>query len=223
MPSENRTYELTGLALSAGVSRFSLDEVLVAAGSAVPRPYEAQPDSGGLEKRLIEHARTFYRPNDLGQEPGDALALLPLGQVESLALPGESLKLALTPGLVAQAFGGRVTDAMLDNEGRYVHSAGDGDWWIPSGRIFLSHGGADDPATELAFARDHFFLPHRFRDPFHAPGFATESVVSYDDYVLLVRETCDALGNRVTAGERDLDRRNRSGATATTIACCNRP
>ena len=38
-------------------------------------------------------------------------------------------------------------------------------WWIPSGTVFYSPGDGDDPAGELAFARRHFFLPRRFRDP----------------------------------------------------------
>ena len=37
-------------------------------------------------------------------QPRRSAALLPLGNVESLALPGESYKLAFTPGLIAQIF-----------------------------------------------------------------------------------------------------------------------
>ena len=51
----------------------------------------------------------------------------------------------------------------------------------------------------------HFFLPHRYRDPFHTNAVSTESFVTYDAYDLLVQETRDALGNRVTVGERDVD------------------
>ena len=88
---------------------------------------------------------------------------------------------------------------MLATEGRYVHSQGDANWWLRSGRVFLSPGTADDPVAELAHARQHFFQPHRFRDPFHRAGFETESVVVYDAYDLSVRETRDALGNVATA------------------------
>src|SRR5207244_9042875 len=48
-------------------------------------------------RRLIEHVRTLYRTDDL-------TALLPLGELEPLALPGESYMLALTPGLLAHVF-----------------------------------------------------------------------------------------------------------------------
>src|SRR5262249_27737307 len=52
-------------------------------------------------------------------------------------------------------------------------------------------------AAELANARAHFFLPCRFRDPFHRPGFETESVAFYDANDLAITQTRDALGNIV--------------------------
>ena len=64
-----------------------------------PRPprlsYEETFAEGALQKRLIEHVRTQYRPDDLGTAQADPLALLPPGQLESLALPGESLQACL--------------------------------------------------------------------------------------------------------------------------------
>ena len=54
-----------------------------------------------------------------------------------------------------------------------------------------------------AHARQHFFLPCRYRDPFHTNAVPTESFVTYDSHDLLMLETRDALGNRVTVGERD--------------------
>ena len=197
LPSESRTYELTGLTLHASENRFGFESVLSAGAQAATLAYEEQPVAAQLQKRLIEQVRTLYRPNDLGGTPDDPLALLPLGKVESLALPGESYKLALTPGLLAQVYGGKVSNAMLETEGRYVHSEGDTNWWLRAGRIFLSPSTDDSAAAELAFAREHFFVPHRFRDPFHAPGFETESFVSMDVYDLLPVETRDALGNVV--------------------------
>ena len=59
------------------------------------------------------------------------------------------------------------------------------------------------PAQELAYARQHFFLPHRYRDPFHTNAVSTESFVTYDAYDLLMVETRDALGNVVTVATRD--------------------
>jgi YD repeat-containing protein len=140
--------------------------------------------------RLIERVRTLYRKNDL-------TGFLPLGQLESLALPYESYKLAFTPDLVTQVYGSRVTDAMLTNDGRYVHSEGDPNWWIPSGQIFYSPNTDDIPAQELAFASLHFFLPQRFRDPF-----GQTSRIGYDGYDLLMEQMTDPLGN-VTTAEND--------------------
>ena len=63
----------------------------------------------------------------------------------------------------------------------------------------------DDAATELAQARQHFFLPRRYRDPF-----GHDTVVDFDANDLLMVETRDALGNRV------------DGRRPTTTACCSR-
>lgn len=196
LPAETRTYELTGLTLPSGRSRFTFDEVLETGSTAIALDYEQDPTVGRLEKRLIEHVRTYYRRDDLSGP-------LALGELQSLALPFESYKLAFTPGLVAEVYGGRVTDAMLEDEARYVHTEGDANWWIPSGQIFYSPNPADTPAQELTYARQHFFLPHRYRDPFYTDAVSTESFVTYDVYDLLVQETRDALGNRITVGERD--------------------
>jgi RHS repeat-associated protein len=198
LPSESRTYELTGLTLPAGSHRFTFDKVLDAGTTATAIDYEKDPAAGSVQKRLIEHVRTYYRGNDLAGQ-------LPLGELQSLALPFESYKLAFTPGLVAEVFGGRASDSIIQNEGCYVHTEGDAKWWIPSGRIFYSPDPADTPSQELIYARQHFFVPHRYRDPFHTNAVSTESFVTYDGYDLLVQETRDALDNRVTVGERNLD------------------
>jgi RHS repeat-associated protein len=178
--------------------------------------------------RLIEHLRTLYRPDDLGKSQNGVLALLPLGTVESLALPGESYQLAFTPGLLAQVFqrpldafqppGATPPKSLIPNSGEieilpidpitgknsdrggYVDLDGDGHWWIPSGHMFYSSGSHDTSEQELTEARKHFFLPRRYRDPFHIQDkWETETFVDYDNHDLLVTETRDALDNRVTS------------------------
>jgi RHS repeat-associated protein len=198
MPCESRSYELTGIAPGGGRSRLTFDEIAYATAVATALDYEGTPTAGLREKRLIEHMRTHYRRNDLSGP-------LPLGELRSLALPFESYKLAFTPGLAANVYGARTTDAMFENDGGYVHTEGDANWWIPSGRVFYSPDPADSPAAEFAYAPHHFFLPHRYRDPFHTDVVSTESSVTYDRYDLLVQETRDALDNRVTVGERSVD------------------
>jgi hypothetical protein len=218
---EARTYELTGYVPSGVAGRFRAED-LVIARPAYPTAYDAIFDdelnyeerpTHGRQRRLIEHVRTVFRRDDLV----DALSL---GQLESMALPFETYKLALTPGLVLQVFNengavNRVSDEMLDGTGstpggRYVHmrnEAGvlDSNWWIPSGRLFFSPGSNDSAAEELNHARVHFFLPHRAHDPFHTAAASTESFVVYDNYDLMIRESRDALDNRVTVGERPQD------------------
>jgi RHS repeat-associated protein len=198
LPCESLTYELTGVDLAAGRDRFTFDELLDAGTTAIAIDYDTNPTAGRREKRLIEHVRTYYRRDDLAGP-------LPLGELQPLALPFESYKRAFTPGLIAKVYGGRATDALLGDEGRYVHSEGDANWWIPSGKLFYSPNPADTPTQEMTHARQHFFLPHRYRDPFHTDAVSTESFVTYDTYDLLVQETRDALGNRVTVGERNVD------------------
>ena len=152
--------------------------------------------------RLIERVRTLYRKDNL-------TGLLPLGAVESLALPGESYKLALTPGLLASVFKleqGALVEDLLPNpapllEGKGADEGGfaqfDGAWWIPSGRVFFDPAAnTADPsltaAQELATARQHFFLARKFTDPF-----GQSARVDYDDYHFLVINAQDALGNTV--------------------------
>jgi RHS repeat-associated protein len=195
---ESRTYELTAMVLPAGSTRFSQAEMLSAGIGVMSLAYEKKPIADLPQKRLIEHVRTLYRSNNL-------VGPLPLGVLQSLALPFESYRLALTPGLVTEVYGGRVTNTMLGTEGRYTHSEGDSNWWIPSGRTFHSPDPDHLPSQELTYAQAHFYLPHRYRDPFHTNAVGTEMFVSYDAYDLLVQETRDSLGNRISAGERNLD------------------
>ncbi|MBN1561220.1 toxin [candidate division KSB1 bacterium] len=205
---ETRTYELVRISPDSGLvdvtNLFRFEEMLnkvhAAGDGSHDLPYEDVDAQGAIEnhayRRLIEHFRTYFCSDNLAGR-------LSHGQLQSLALPYESYKLAFTPGLIAKAYNGRVTDAMLEQDGRYVHTEGDANWWIPSGRIFYSPHSIDTVVQELDYAREHFFLPLRYHDPFHTDFFNSETLVSYDKYDLLIQETRDALGNILTAGERD--------------------
>jgi RHS repeat-associated protein len=215
---ESCTYELTGYPPTGSGGRFHQSDFVKPDPNDPTRlvhvfdtelGYEESP-TGGKERRPVEKVRTFYRPDDLGGSHGDPLTLLGLAQLEPLALPGETYKLALTAPLAKQVFvdSGKLTQVQLDGvlagDGKYVHSEGDADWWIPSGRMFFSSGTNDSAATELAEARQHFFLPRRYRDPFHTSAIKTETIVIYDGHDLLVQETTDPAGNLSTAGERGI-------------------
>lgn len=186
LPSETLSYELTGLVLGPDQVRFSFAEIEEAARSAARIAYHSTPTSG-LQKRVLGHARTLYRTNDL-------TAALPLGELQSLALLFESYQLAFTPEHLDLLFGDRVTETMLIGDGGYIHFDGDANWWIPSGRVFMSPSEDEDAAQELAFARQHFFMPLRFRDPF-----GQTSTVEYDAHDLLMVRTTDPLENNITA------------------------
>ena len=213
LPCESRSYHLTGYAPTGEDGRFQpSDFVQTLADGLVPVfdseiRYE-ETATTGRQRRLIEHLRTLYRPDDLGSAQDDPLALLPFGQIEPLALPGESYKLAMTPSLARSIYvdSGKLAQAELDGilaeEAGYVQSEGDDSWWLPSGRTFYSRGG-DTAAQELAEARQHFFLPLRHRDPFHSDAVGTETLLTYDAYDVLPVESLDALGNRVTATTED--------------------
>jgi RHS repeat-associated protein len=233
--AETRTYELTGFEPENNARRFSFDEwtrddrSLLASAEEIR--YEQSADNTTKQKRLIDQARTLYRPDDLGTATDDPLRLLPLGLLQPLALPGESYKLAFTPGLLAQVFqrddqpllpdtanvlggqsgaqGGYLPSQQLKMQGKFPNTDPDDHWWIPSGRVFLSRNSDDTASEECDHARTHFFLPHRFRDVFHSDAVRTESFLTYDAYDVLVRETRDALGNCLSVGERlptgDLD------------------
>ena len=219
LPCETRTYELTGFEPENSAARFSFDEWtrdgFALPVSATEIPYEQTADHVSKQKRLIEHVRTLYRKDDL-------TALLPLGEIEPLALPGESYKLAFTPGLLVQVFqqggqpllpnpadvlggpgadrGGYVVSQDLKAAGAFPNTDPDDHWWIPAGGPFTLPTLAPPPRWSEAHAHVHFFLPLRYLDPF-----GQTTTVAYDTYDLLVRETRDPLGNQITAGERDPD------------------
>jgi len=149
-------------------------------------------------RRLLQRQRSYYRPDDLGQAAGDIRALLPLNTVESRGLPGNSYKLAFTPGLIPVVYqrGGSallpapptVLGSTGADGGGYVDLDGDGHWWVPAGRFFYAPAPATS-AQEKTQALQHFFLPRRFEDPF---GSVTS--VDYDDpHDLLAVRTTDAL------------------------------
>jgi RHS repeat-associated protein len=196
LPSQVITAELLGLAKPA--LRFSIDDLETHWTALWPGAkdvaYEDVPlvdvDGSGpavpYGRRIVEHSRTLYRRDDL-------TALLPPGDLDPHALPGESWRLAFTPALLNRIFGTTVTDTIL-GEGGYFRFPGESHWWIPSGRAFYSAGDADAPAVELAAAKAHFYQPRRAADPF-----GNISRVSYDGYDLLAATTTDAAGNVTTA------------------------
>jgi RHS repeat-associated protein len=219
MPAQTNLYELLQCTPVADVPNFTnlfgFDEIAALAAAAGDGahdvPFEdlnpAGLNPGQPYRRLISSKRSLYRPDDLGQAAGSSEALLPLGTVESLALPGALYRLSLTPGLVPQVFT-RAGTALLPapaavlastaaDGGGYVDLDGDGNWWIPTTKVFYA-ASAGTPAQESATAQADFYLPQRFVDPF-----GNVTLAAYDPpHNLLVTQTTDAIGN-VTAAVND--------------------
>jgi len=165
------TFELTGLTPAAG-NYFSITEVKDAVEKTDLIPYQVRPSAGKKERRLIEDLRTLFCRNDLS-------APLPFGVMESLALVYQSYKLCMTPGVRDFIFGGKVSDALLLGEGKYVHFDDD-NYWIASGTK------TPDPAN--------FYQVIETADPF---GFKVR--ITYDaGYRLFIQQVVDALDNTMT-------------------------
>jgi RHS repeat-associated protein len=219
LPAETCVYELIKVNPDRNApditNLFTFDEIRNKASQASDGlhdlPYEDVEGVGAVQshpyRRPIERTRTLYRKDDM-------TAALPLGLLESLALPFESYNLAFTPGLLALYQRGGINLLptplnVLRDEGGYILSDDrkaqglfpitdlNGQWWNRTGRIFYSPNPAAIPLQELNEAREHFFLPRRSRDPFGG-----ESKVTYDGHDLLALEAEDAMQNRITAGER---------------------
>jgi RHS repeat-associated protein len=156
---------------------------------AAPLAYEETPHPGAVEKRRTRHERTLFATDADVNQP------LRFKELQSLGLHYEDYRLAFTPSLLTSLYAGKVTDALLA-EGKYLKSddlkAGgrflaadpDGHWWTGSGIVQY-------PASP----DQHFYLPDRYVDPFGS----TTRVRYYADYHLVIDQTQDALGNKITA------------------------
>jgi RHS repeat-associated protein len=152
---------------------------------------EEAAERGVLYRRPLSASCRCFRRDDLAGP-------LPFGVLGPRALPYESYRLAFPDNLVTELYGDRVDEATLTGPCAYIRLADEEGWWAPSGQVFFSPHDNDDDATELEFAQHHFYTANRYRSPF-----GDTTTVTYDDYTVLRRETRDAVGNRVTAGERD--------------------
>ncbi|MCW9000918.1 MAG: hypothetical protein OQK04_19560, partial [Kangiellaceae bacterium] len=172
VPYETRQFELLGF--SVGSSLVTATGVANHLSLATNIPYETDGD-GSPQKRLFSHQRRYFLGNDLSTP-------LALGDRESLALAHYSEQLAFTQGLVTKHYAGKVDLAMLLDAG-YVHSEGDNNWWVPSGTLIY---GADPPSR--------FFMPEGQRDIF-----GRESRVGFDQYLLLIENETNTLGQSTSA------------------------
>lgn len=214
LAAQSSSYELIQLPLSNEVGITPLlkfvalqSAIQIASDGAHDIAFEVLSPSGlqagHTYRRLTACSRALYRPDDMGAAASDANALLPLGTLETLALTGVLYQLVFTPGLISQVyqrFGSSllpspaaVLGSAAADGGGYVDLDGDGHWWRPSGRVF-QFPTATTPAAEKSAARQHFFLPRRFVDPF-----GNRTSVDYDTHDLMLVQTTDAVGNIIAA------------------------
>jgi hypothetical protein len=163
--------ELTGIPAGRMLTVKALSGLIA---EATEIPFE-ESATAGLQRRVVARQRALYYRDDLAGP-------LPLGQIESRALPFETWSQAFTHGLVSRVYGRDADEALLTNEGRY--RLRDGAWWAPSARTI------PDPAA--------FYQPVATID-----AFGERSLVRYDALAMLPVETEDAAGNKITAGTRD--------------------
>lgn len=167
---EAKTYELTG---SSPASRdyFVISEIQDDFQNAALITYEALPVSGEKEKRLIEHVRTVFLKNNLE-------TILSPGIIDTLAIPYQVFKLALTDLLMLNIFGDKVNNSMLINDGKYFYEAATGNYWIVSGTQTF------DPLN--------FYQVTAITD-----SFGYKAQIIYDiKYRFYVEQTIDALQNK---------------------------
>ncbi|MGB2220722.1 SpvB/TcaC N-terminal domain-containing protein [Neptunomonas sp.] len=172
LPSEVKSYELTGLSVQLGNQYFTLQQLQAlqlstqyqAAGTVVQElNYEQIADGHSLQKRIVEWSRVLYFNQNL-QTP------LGLGELNALALPYETYTLALTDTLIDAVLGDKITptirtDLRDEQKSGYLSTeelyksfpglAGTNQYWIRSGI-----------AGFAADAADHFYLPEAYTDAF---------------------------------------------------------
>jgi RHS repeat-associated protein len=167
LPCEARTYELLKTepdgSLPDITNLFVFDEMVAKAGKASDGnhdlDYEDTYATGATAnhpyQRLIEQVRTLYRSNDL-------TSLLPLGQLQSLALLGETYRLAFTPGQLAQAFQ-RNGQSLLSNPVAVLGGQGADQGGYLSSQVLKSQNlfptSPGDPLWTSSDADSHWWIP----------------------------------------------------------------
>lgn len=180
LPSEEKTYELKGVSKSSTFySPVDFNDILDTSTEVHYHEININPAPGTSQIRLVEHVRTLFYKNDL-------TGVLGLHQLQSLALPFENYQLAYTPELLDDIFGIKVNSPIM-LKGKFTHTEGDANWWIPSGTIQYLDGGEIE-----ADAQNRFYFPIAYTDPYGAKT----KIKYFSDYFLFIEETEDAFQNK---------------------------
>jgi len=204
-PCEMLTYELTGSDATHGFTPssgvyFSLDDLrafklsdsLPEQGSkpVAKLEYHEQPLDETVHKRIVEWVRMLYFKDDLSGPN-------PFSQYAWLGLPYETYKVALTRNLLDAVFGAKLTADVITIlntsirsgyiPGTVLDAALNNQYWMRSGVA----GFATD-------AKDHFYLPERYTDPF-----SNTTELEYDVRDLFIQRSTDAMGNITAIADDD--------------------
>ncbi|KAH8654845.1 virulence plasmid 65kDa B protein-domain-containing protein, partial [Ilyonectria robusta] len=198
---ESRQYEMRGLKpkSNGGNGLFSYADMVADAFSAillVPLIQSGDEISQARlpARQLVNQERTLFQADNLS-------SLLPVGEMQSMCLPGAYHQLVYTPGLVQKLFAqdsGSETLISMNEifQGKgYVDLNGDGKVWTASARVsYATDPSSSNPAQELEEARNSFFQAKTLFD-----GFGNPFYVEYDRYKLFPLRTRDALDNTTVA------------------------
>ena len=204
LPCQLQTYDLTGVG-PAGAGRYLTLDALCGLKLSDRYPggdtavaeigYHELPDRSTPQKRLVEQTRSLFF-DDASSGP------LPLGALNSRALPYETYTLALTDPLLRAVLSAKLTPDVLAALADQKLSG------YLSGPLLVERLGADTAgqywscggiAGYPADAAQRFFLPERYTDPF-----GNLSTLEHDPRDLYVQASVDPLGNRTEALSYDL-------------------
>ena len=100
-----------------------------------PNEWKRSEADSGVHRRIIKLTRNYFRQdaNPERIDPlGDLNHRLPLGEIESLALPYESYQAAFTNSMLQQVYGDRISDINVAGEAGYhphtPHHTAEGQW-----------------------------------------------------------------------------------------------
>ncbi len=151
--------------------------------------YHLLPNRTSPQTRIVEHARTLFFKINLDNDNPKAL-----GTLNTLGLPYESYKLALSDDILNLVFKEKLTPvvntALADKKisgylsggdliPRFGNAAVSGQYWMCAGVA----GFAPDAAQ-------YFYLPEHYTDPF-----GNVTTLEYDSRDLFIQSSTDALGN----------------------------
>lgn len=188
--AQTRVFEVTGIVPSDAGGKLAesdfnalITDLAAPFSAGTSRAYHDLPPPSSPSKRMVEWTRRYFRKDAAAADldPGRTLAnRLPLGAIEPLALPYETLRAAFTKDLIGQVYGPRLDEPTLARAGYIAEPDVADHWWLPAARTGF------DPAQ--------FLLPTSMIDPFG--GLTT---THYDAYALLIKRSVDAVGNETAA------------------------